>query len=177
MSRQGFACHSTGPIFDWIFRATFFPIQLPSPFFSLSLSAEWFSSIQFLNETARHKRVSLLFYFIIFIFIFSFPNFFLLSWYLYYMANCGEEEGRGVCRRLILLLRFISLETNCPPTFGRTFCANFKELFGHWSVLVLHVCVCERVCVYVCVLTWPFIRSSSSAYATNFSFRLRCVLS
>lgn len=155
MSRQGFACHSIGTV----------PLTLLCDF------------PQF-NFRMKQRDISeFLFYFIsLFHFHFFFPPQHVQFFYwaplalVFILYGKLMEEGRGFCRRLILLLRFISLETNCPPTFGRTFCANFKELFGHWSILVLHMCV--WLCV--CVLTWSFIRSSS-AYATNFSFRLRCV--
>lgn len=118
-----------------------------------------FLSIQFPNETARHKRAFLLFS-LHFVFHIQHAQFLLSSvlcpWYLYYKAKAllprpgqkkhwkreryGGWENRS-CRRLILLLRFISLETNCP-TKGRTFCETSKNF---WPLK----CPCPGF--YVCV--------------------------
>lgn len=180
MSRQGFACHSTGPIFDWIFRVTFFPIQLPSPFFSLSLSAEWFSSIQFPNETARHKRVSLLFYFIIFIFSFPLPTTCSIFFYwagIYIMwQTVGRRRVAGSAADWFYYYVLFPWRQTARPLLDALFVQTSKNFLAT-EVSLFSTCACASVCVCVCVLTWPFIRSSSSAFATNFSFRLRCVLS
>lgn len=62
-------------------------------------------------------------------------------------AAPGPESSSS--RRLILLLRFISLETNCPPAHRTQplahsiyfFLVQLQRTFGRSSVLVLCVCV------------------------------------
>lgn len=158
--------------------------QLPLsvyPSLSLDQSAVLFSSIQFPSETARHKRVSLLLYFIIF--IFSYPQLrnmfhffftellFCCVYTILYRRVHADAEG---CHRLILLLRFISLETNCSAHSWTHFLCELQRTF--WPLKCpSSSCVC--VCVFVVCLSVSTLIRSSSAYATNFSFRLRCVLS
>lgn len=165
MSRQGFACHSTGPIFDWIFRATFFPIQLPSPLFSLSLSAEWFSSIQFPTETARHKRVSLLFYFIIFIFIFSFAPpppttcsiFFYWAGIYIIRQTVGGGGSRGL-PQIDFIITFYFLGDKLPAHFWTHFLCKLQRTF--WPLKCpCSPCVRVRACVCVCVCAYLALHS------------------
>lgn len=147
MSRQGFACHSIGPIFDWIFRATFYPIRHRP-----SHSAVWFSSIQFPNETARHKRVSLLFYLIIsFSFSFFFPpttcSIFLLSSSGAGIYIIRQTDGRGsrVLSQIDFIITFYFLGDKLPAHFWTHFLCKLQRTF--WPLK----CPCSPyVCVSVC---------------------------
>lgn len=146
MSRQGFACHSTGPIFDWIFRATFFPIRLCP-----SHSAVWFSSIQFPNETARHKRVSLLFYFII-----STCSIFLLSSSGAGIYIIWQTDGRGsrVLPQIDFIITFYFLGHKLPAHFWTHFLCKLQRTF--WPLK----CPCSPyVCMTVCVCAYLVLHS------------------
>lgn len=174
MSRQGFARELSPYLIGFSVPRFYLPLSHTFTLF-LSLSLSFSLLCYFPQFNFRMiQRVSLLFYFIIFIFSSSTPplhnmfHFFielLCCWYLYSIIQ-GQGEPQ-----IDFIITFYFLGDKLPAHILNAHFVRTSKNFLATEVSLFSMCAS----VSVCPLTLSFIPRSSSAYATNFSFRLRCV--
>lgn len=147
MSRQGFACHSTGPIFDWIFRATFFSI----PPLSLTLLSDF---PQF-NFRMKQRDISEFLFYFISLFSFSFFLSTTCSIFFYWAGiyiiwqTVGRRRVAGSAADWFYYYVLFPWRQTARPLLDALFVQTSKNFLAT-EVSLFSTCVCASVCVCVC---------------------------